>query len=324
LSGIALGAAYFVRHTQVLLAPALVILIWSNAAPRRLRLRALVVAGISALAVALPDLWYHQYAFGNWLTPESREMNLFSIAAIGDTISRLNTDLFAAREFGWLLPFLIYGTYRLVRSMRSEFAALVLWVLGLISFHLFYPALRLPDLLPEFPPLAIIAAYGAVSFTRALWDDALNWRKFAAATGFIFTLFMLIMRVWNVMPIPFGQPQPSFGYLSVSERASFDKIAAITPGDAVIGTTLNDGAIDLYAERMTFRTGEWNDSELAGFVQAMQRSGRRIFLLEDGTEASASRRELAKSYSLEEIAVLDVPLFGEVDLVPGILWEIRK
>jgi len=171
LAGGALGAAYFVRHTQMLLAPAMLVLLGWNDAPRRARVRAVMLAGLAALFVALPDLWYHHVVFGNWLTPESTELNLFSIASVGDTIAGLNANLLAAREFGWLVPFIVYGAYRLARDKRVEFVALAIWVLVLLGFHLLYPALRPRDLLSEFPPLVVVIAYGIVALMAGLWHE---------------------------------------------------------------------------------------------------------------------------------------------------------
>lgn len=323
-SGLALGAAYFVRHTQLLIVPAVGVLLWMNHAPRGWRARALVVAGLAALLVALPDLWYHQTVFGGWLTPESRELSLFSLAAIGGTVNGLGTGLLAAREFGWLLPFLLYGAYRLARQ-RVEFAALALWVLILVAFHLLYPALRLRDLLPEFPPLVIIAAYGGVAFVRALLSDARSWRQLAAATGLSATLFLLLMRVWNVLPIPFGEPQNSYGYLTAAQRAAFDQIAALTPPRAVIGATMNTGALDLYAQRETFIPDMWSPQEQSIFLAAMFREGRAVYLLDDGAGMTIMRHHLEARYELRRVAVLDVPIGSAL---PGdtsrALWEIAK
>jgi hypothetical protein len=116
----------------------------------------------------------------------------------------------------------------------------------------------------------------------------------------------------------------TFGYVTAAQRASFDRIAALTPPDAVVGSTMNDGAIDLYARRATFRPGEWNAQECARFVEVMGRERRGLYLLDDGAETSAARRELSKRYTLRLVAVLDVPLFGTVDGTPGALWEIQQ
>lgn len=325
MCGLALGMAYFVRHTQVFLVPAIFVLLWTveRNLPRGVRWRASALAGAAALLVALPDLWYHQLAFGGIFNLESTELSLFSIASIGSTISGLAVGLFAASEFGWLLFFLLYGAYRLARTRRVEFLALALWVLVLVAFHLLYPALRLRDLLPEFPPLVIATSYGIVVFITALFSGDRNWQRAAAACGLIVAMFLLLIRVWNVLPLAGSAPQPSFGYVTAAQRTSFDQIAGLTLLRAVIGSSLNTGPIDLYANRAAFHPAMWNANERDEFIVAMFREGRAVFLLDDSGETSAVRRDLATRYALRQVAVLDVPLFGVVDGTPGALWEIR-
>lgn len=323
LSGLALGAAYFVRHTQLLIVPAMCVLLLMNRAPRGWRVRALVVTALASLLVALPDLWYHQIVFGHWLIPESRELDLFSIALVGSTLERVGGDLLAAREFGWLVPFVVYGAYRLVRDKRTEFIGLAVWVLVLWGFHLLYPALRLRDLLPEFPPLVIITAFGIVVFITELWRDVSSWRAGLAAAGLIVTFFVLLIRVWNVLPIAWGEPQRSFGYLTFEQRAAFEQLASLTPPRAVIGSTLNSGAIELYAQRETFLPALWSAREQDIFFEAMFREGRSVYLLDDSAEVTTLRHQLAERYTLRQVGVLNIPLWG---MSPGdtssALWQI--
>ncbi len=319
LSGVAFGMAYFVRHTQLLLAPALVVVFWTSQS----RWRALLLSAVAALLVALPDLWYHQAVFGGVFHPESTELNLFSLASVGTTTSALGGVLFAAREFGWLAPFLIYGAYRLAREQRVMFLALASWVIVLVAFHLPYPALRLRDLLPEFPPLVVVTSYGVAAFVAALWNRRRNWQRLAAAGGWIVTLFLLLIRVWEVLPQAWSQPQPSFGYVTAAQRASFDQIAALTPPTAVVGSSLNTGPIDLYARRAAFHPAMWTPDERVAFIAEMFRENRAVYLLDDSVETSAVRRQLASRYAVRLVAVLDVPLFGAVDGAPGALWEIQ-
>lgn len=323
LSGWALGAAYWVRHTQLLLVLAIGVLLWINRAPRALRARALIAAGLSALGVALPDLCYHHLVFGNWLTPESRELDLFSLASMGTTLERIGGDLLAAREFGWLIPFFVYGAYRLTRDKRIEFIGLAVWILVLLGFHLLYPALRLRDLLPEFPPLVIITALGIVALIAEVWRNVATWRAGLAAASLVVTLFVLVIRVWNVLPIAWGEPQRSFGYLTFEQRAAFEQLASLTPPRAVIGSTLNSGAIERYAQRETFLPALWSAREQDIFFEAMFREGRAVYLLDDSAEMTTLRHQLAERYTLRRVGVLNIPLWG---ISPGdtssALWQI--
>jgi hypothetical protein len=122
--------------------------------------------------------------------------------------------------------------------------------------------------------------------------------------------------------LAWSAPQPAFGYMTSAQRASFDQIAALTPASAVIGSSLNTGPIDLFAQRAAFHPALWSAAERDAFIAAMFRAGRAVYLLDDSAETSAVRRDLATRYTLHPIAVLDVPLFGAVEGTPGALWEI--
>ncbi len=135
-------------------------------------------------------------------------------------------------------------------------------------------------------------------------------------------LLLTLTRTQFTLMRPLQPAKVTFGYVTATQRAAFDQIGALTPRDAVIGSTMNDGAIDLYTRRATFRPGDWSADELQKFIDAMRGVNRRVYLLDDGAETSAARRALAKSYSLRQITALDVPLFGVVDGTPGALYEI--
>ncbi len=337
LAGLSLGAAYFVRHTQLLLAVPMVVAVGVLA--RRNRLAFLTAIALAALVVALPDLWYHQLYLGSWLTPESHEMALFSISSVLPSLKALSDRFLAGNEFGYLIPFLLYGIIRAARDDLRRFAVLAVWLIVLVGFHLMYAAVKIRDLLPEYPAAILLAAYGMV--TLAL--DVREWARQSSepvggrgssfgslakqglvAVAIFFALLLPAMRDRMTIVRPFQPAKVTFGYVTEAQRASFDQITALTPADAIVGSTMNDGAIDLYARRATFRPGEWNAQECARFVELMMRERRDLYLLDDGAETSAARRELSRRYTLRLVAVLDVPLFGSVDGIPGALWEIQQ
>ncbi|HEX7589044.1 MAG TPA: glycosyltransferase family 39 protein [Anaerolineae bacterium] len=322
VSGCALGAAYFIRHTQVLVAPAIFILLWCSGLPRSVRWRALVVSGAGALFVALPDLWYHAVVFGGVFNVESTELSLFTLQSVISVTDLIFGQLLAAREFGWLLPFVLYGGYRMAREKRSAFAALSAWLIVLFGFHLLYPALRLRDLLPEFPALAVFASYGVVAFTAILRQDNRDVRRLAAPCGFLVALFILLIRVWNILPLPWVEAQPAYGYVTAAQRAAFEQIAVLTPTRAVVGSMGNTGPIELYGTRETFVPTLWGPGERAVFIDAMFREGRRVFLLDDDAGMTTARHELEAGYTLREVAILDVPVYSRVPDTSGALWEI--
>ncbi|MBI4786291.1 MAG: hypothetical protein HY782_04510 [Chloroflexi bacterium] len=341
------------RHTQVLMALPIVVAVWPL--PRRERLRFLMIAAAAALVVALPDLWYHQIYFGNWLAPESEELALFAWSSVLPSAAALSQRFLAGNEFGYLIPFLLYGIYRAARDDFGEFAVLAAWALVLGGFHLLYAAVKIRDLLPEYPAVILLTAYGMVALARdvSAWaaphppppiplpplllaTPLRTWltgeggggargrgvRWAVVALTIFLALLMPAMRDRLTILRPFQPAKVTFGYVMQAQRAAFDQIAALTPPEAVIGSTMNDGPIDLYARRATFRPGAWTAEEQARFIAIMQHEKRPVYLLDDGAETSAARREWATRYTLRRIAVLDVPLFGEVDGTPGAFWEI--
>ncbi len=322
LAGVCLALAYLIRHTQLLLAIPIAFILLTNNLPRATRLRALFRAGIAAMFIALPDLYYHQTSFGNWLTPESLELNLFSPSAISHTLSAFLDRFFAAYEFGWLAPFLLYGVYRLARDNRFAFLVFGFWISLLFGFHILYPALRLRDLLPEFPPVIIVTAYGIVALIQTLGRGERAWQKLAATFAIFLALCLPTLRVWNTLRLPFQSPRALFGYLTALQRASFDELSRLTPPRAVIGSTLNSGAIDLYARRESFRPVDFSATERATFIRALYREGRAVYVLNDGAGMSRVLEELSKDFTLRRVAVLDVPLFGAAEEGAGVLWEI--
>lgn len=324
VAGGALGAAYLVRHTQVLLAPVLAVAVWVLA--WRERLRFLVLSGSAAFVVALPDLWYHRLYLGGWLTPESHEMALFGVSSIATSVSALGARFFAGNEFGYLAILLLYGVARAGRDNSGRFMVLAVWLLVLAGFHILYEAVKLRDLLPEYPAVVLLTAYGMASLAR----DFRNWagqgtvRRGVAAIAIYLVLLMPAMRDRITIMRPLQPAKVTFGYVTAEQRESFDRIAALTTANSVIGSTMNDGAIDMYARRDTFRPGGWNADERGRFLQLLLAGNRPVYLLDDGTETSAARLELETSYTLQRIAVLDVPLFGNVAGTPGALYQIRE
>lgn len=341
LTGISLALAYHIRHTQVLIA--IPILLGSLHIRGRKRYQYLSATALTALLAAIPDLYYHHAYFGGWLTPESNELSLFSMSYFIPSAITLSERFFAGNEFGYLIPFLLYGIYRAARDDWRKFSVLASWIVVLVVFHLPYVAIKMRDLLPEFPAVTLLTAYGMIALARdiralsfrgseATEKSPITLQRFPApvemtwlaivAIIIFLTLLLPSMRTRLTILRPFQPVKITFGYVTAAQRASFDQIAALTPRDAVIASVMNDGPIDLYAQRATFRAGVWTPPERDAFIAAMKRAGRAIFLLEDGAEMTIAKKDLETRYRLIEIAALDVPLFGETDLSRAVLWEI--
>ncbi len=324
LAGAALGAAYDIRHTQLILAPVFMLLYGFGSSAWRQRLKASLLSGLAALCVAFPDLWYHELYLGGWLHPESEELALYSLNAIGDTANNLYQTAFAANEFGWFLPLLLYGIARMAKRVPLEFAALALWLGLALALHLPYPALRLRDLLPELPVAALFVCYGVADLTQSIVRARRMLVQLAGGLALIVVLELGLLRVWNTVPSAWQVTQPIFGYMTTSERAAFNQLAAVTPPGAVIGATLNSGAIELYAHRESFRPADWQDTERERFLQIVLEHSP-VYVLEDSRELDGPLDEMRGRYQVSQVAKLDVPLFGDgTPLAPGTLWKIES
>lgn len=348
-AGLCWGAAFFVRHTQLLIALGFVPLLLTAPFPIAARIRNAVFLGIAAFVTALPDLWYHQTYLGGWLTPESKELALFSWDSIPPTAQALSNSAFIGSEFGWLLLFIILGILSFTRRDKILSAALLLWLTAILAVHLPYPALRLRDLVAEFPILAFYASDGLVALLRTArrWLDAARavenkpankvsgsnrtrqlFRALGAFLMFL-ALELALVRVWNTVPRVAQEPPARFGGMTAQQRESFNQLAELVPSNAIIGASLNSGAIELYSRRNAFRPADWctesQCNQLESFVEIAHANEYEIYLLQDNASLAAVLDQLEPSYQVELVTTLDVPLFGTENVTEsGTLWKITK
>ena len=321
LAGICWGAAYQVRHTQLVIVLGMLPLFFYSAA----RARNFALLFSSAFIVALPDLWYHHVYLGSWLAPESQELALFAWNAIAPTFFAIGQSALVAAEFGWVCLFTILGSVLYARRARIQNIALWLWFGAALAIHLPYAALRLRDLIPQFPIVAFFTAFGIVAGARALWMHQRVWATFLAAILIFFAFELSIARVWNTLPRVLEIPPARFGAMTQAQREAFNTIARVTAQNAIVGASLNSGAVDLYAQRDAFRPADWSAQELNEFIVVTQGEGRALYVLEDNAALSRVLADLRAQYRVERVADLDVPLFGEGPIAqPGALWKISR
>jgi hypothetical protein len=311
LAGLCLGAAFDVRYTQVLLAPAVAWLLAANWRTRgwgAVMATLAVCAGAASLSVA-PVLWYHQVAFGGPFRVGSEELKLFSLASVWVTLPRMAAGLGQVREFRYALPFVVWGGVRLVQRERRAAIGALLWFAVLLAFHLLYEALRLRDLLPEFPVVALWAGVGVAEvYALAGRVRYAAWRTMARAATVLLIALLLCTDATLLLPVP-PLHYNSFGYLVATQRGSLATLAQLTPPDAVVAASLNAGAVMLYAERDIVRPGVWTEAEWQAVVQRLLHLGRPIYVLADGEEMVTPLRVLQAHYRLEPVAALSLPYF---------------
>ncbi len=328
-AGVCWGSAYFVRHTQLVIVLAFLPLIISSNTARLHKIRDFILVGVSAFLMALPDLWYHQLYLGSWFTPESQELALFSLNAIPHTLGAIGQSALIGSEFGWLAFFIILGIIFYTRREKISSIALLLWLGAVLTIHLPYAALRLRDLIPQFPILAFFASYGIAATVAALWQKQNAWAKFATPLLIFLALELMLVRVWNTLPRVTQDAQPRFGTMTQAQRASFQELAHLAPQNAIIGASLNSGAIELYAQRNAFRPADWCIEKQCGglreFVDIARGNGYEIYLLQDNASLANVFNALRDEYQIERVATLDVPLFGNEPVIDaGALWKITR
>jgi len=318
LSGLCLGIAFDIRYTQVLLAPAIALaLVWGARGFARARLGLVAICAGAAWLAAAPVLAYHWVVFGSPFVTGSDELAHFSPARLPEMAGRALGALGHYREFGLLAPPLVVGLLAAARRSRRALVVALLAFVVLFGFHALYAYLRLRDLLFLFPFLSWLAALGIVTAARAAyWAARRSSRPRAWAAlrvGLVGALSVcLVLRAMETLAMPANRGFAAFGHLTAAQRASFDRLRQLTPEDAVIGASLNSGAVELHAGRLAFRPAGWTADALVRFVDALRAAGRLVFVLDDGEAMGEALRTLRARYGLVEVARLDVPYYDAI------------
>jgi hypothetical protein len=329
-AGVALGLAFDVRYTQLMLAASIGLgLGWPGGISWRRRAWLLLLAGTGALIAASPDILYRWCVFGSPLAnPQARELTHFALANVLPTLSRMLQQLFMGPEFGLLTPFLIAGLIWQWRCDRRGFITLAGGALAVLALQLPYESLRLRDLLSLFPLLAAWTGLGLAWTWRILVNMPLQTTAMpsrlidALIVCLIFlSLLLPIVRVEPLVTRTWSPHRASFGYVTARERAALTQLTALTPSPAVIGTHLNGGAIALHSQRWPFYPGGWTEEELDCFLARMSAENVPVFLLDDGPSVRPAIDRLDVAGRLRPVTRLDVPL-PEENSSTGQLYEV--
>ncbi len=346
LAGFAFALAYWVRHTQLVLALAAPLAIWAlghplpqetptRPGPRQTLpiLLSLALFGGAAVLGALPDMVYRWRWFGGLLATETTELPLMGLQHIGPVALEMLRAVLAAGEWGYLFPLALYGIYRLAREWPRQVLVLASAFVAVLLVHLTYHSLRLRDLLSLFPLVNLAVAYGAVSFLRraraAAWDTRGAHRPHrlgrallpAAVAAWI--ILSLALARWVMIGSLWKPGWASFGYMRAEQRAAFDRLAGLTPHDAVVGASLNAGSVALYAGRDPVRPYDsWTPEEWHIFLDAMDSLGRPVYLLDDGDLMSEFIEAQRGGCVLDPVAELQVPLFYARGRETGWLYRL--
>ncbi len=311
LAGLALAAAYSARYTQLLLGPGLVAAGWLALRDGRQRRAFVVALALAALVGALPDVVFRTRAFGApWRVGGSGELESFALGALPEALGRVGGELLRPEEFGWLWLAALAGAVYAWRHSRRPLGVLAAAYLPVVVFHLWYPFLRLRDLLFLYAPLAALAALGGAAGVRWLWRRGVAGRL-AAILG------LLAVGVLRAQPLLAFQPGfYTFGGLQPAQRAALESLASLTEPEAVVACSLNSGPVELYGRRLAVRPGQvlqprtsWTTDQWLVFVEALRAEGRPLYVLVDSPELEAPLAALRARYRVERVADLEVPVF---------------
>lgn len=354
LSGICFAWAYWVRHTQLVLVLPIVlaVVLGNEARTRRLSSSAhpststtrrrssfivlpLVSFFAAALLAALPDIIYRWRVFGGLFATETTELPLMGLQHIGVVGWQMLRDALVSGEWGYLFPLALYGTYRLARERKAEAIVLGSGFLAVWLVNVTYHSLRLRDLLSLFPLLDLAVAYGAVALIsqiRSITRDEMGKQGTAHSLGSAllpaiaigWVVLSLALSRWAMVDNLWKPGWASFGYMRAEHRASFDRLAELTPRDAVIGASLNAGAVMMYTGRDAIRPYDsWTEQEWNIFLEAMHSGSRPIYLLDDGGLMAEFIEEESTHRRLTPIEELVLPLFYTRDRETGWLYRLE-
>lgn len=335
MAGLFLGWAYWVRHTQLLLALpiglAIALALQHRQPSWRQVLKALLVVFGTALVAASPDILYRWRTFGSPWAVESTELASMKIGFVGHVSRQLLRELLAAGEWGYLFPLALYGTLHLARRRRHATAVLGTAMVAIVLLHLTYRYLRIRDLASIFPLLSFFTAYGAIMLARqarVLVDQSGSQKRMGPALlgagGIGWIVLALTLSRWAVADRVWEPGWASFGYMDAEMRAAMDQIAELTPPDAVVAASLNAGAIALYSDRDPVRPYDsWSMADWDVFVGAMRQLGRQIYLLDDGRQMSQFIDRTRTRYALVQVKALSVPVYGEPGRTTGWLYSLE-
>jgi hypothetical protein len=344
LAGLCFSWAYWVRHTQLVLAlPIILAIVTGNrskshfsGSPASDRWSWYVWPSVAflgaALLAALPDIIYRWRVFGGPLATETTELHLMRVQYIGAVAWQMLRDTLAAGEWGYLFPFAIYGVYQLAKKRHGEAVVLGSAFFAVLVVHVTYRSLRLRDLLSLFPLVNLAVAFGAVSMVHHARTFARRNSK-APKLGeallpiiiISWTLVSLALARWAMIDNIWKRGWASFGYMRFENRAAFDRLTELTPPQSIIGASLNAGAIMMYTGRDAIRPYDsWTDGEWEVFVDTMLSNDRPIYLLDDGgLMAHFIERERERS-RLAPVESLKVPLFYTQDRDSGWLYRLER
>lgn len=321
IAGAAFAAGYWIRHPQLFVGAAALPIVWST---RRRWWHWAIFFGL-ALLLASPDLAYHARVFGSpWIT-ESREWHLIALDNVLPVMGGLlRSGWLRQDEFGYLWPLILIGIVCSKKLLsRGLWYGLLLGFALPLLFYLCYQPLRWRDLIPLFPWLALWAGQGLICLQRRCVSQGSGQVKILILVGTV--AWLLAVRTLPILCLPGQERIDLFGHVTAGQRQEYARLARTLPRDAVVGTGLNSGSIERYADCDSLRPAYWNEVEIGRLVTSLQSDGLAIYLLDDGEEMAELVGRLRETMPLTRVDGYAIPVMGKGGQVmdrPAILYCI--
>jgi hypothetical protein len=120
----------------------------------------------------------------------------------------------------------------------------------------------------------------------------------------------LLARSFRTLALPWRDDVITFGHVSPSQYQGYLALRTLVPENAVIGSMLNGGAIELHAERKAVHPAPWTEDELRLWVDALLTRGKPFYVLDDGEEMRQVLSHLERRFALRPIRTLALPYFA--------------
>jgi hypothetical protein len=121
---------------------------------------------------------------------------------------------------------------------------------------------------------------------------------------------LLFARSAHTLGMPWRTDTTTFGHVSRDQAREYTRLGELTPENAVIGSMLNGGAIELHSDRQAIHPTPWTDEELYAWTDALLAEGRPFYLLDDGEEMPPLLERMSPRYRLSPVSSLSLPYFA--------------
>lgn len=268
------------------LLPVAVLLAWPivQQGSRRERLVRLIAFGVPIAGAGVFTAWLNALWFGSPLNSGyGAASELYAWANVGPNLRLYGTWL-RQSQTAWMLLAVVPIVPALRRALDGRTLAIgALLLAGVLACYVGYAQFEvwwyLRFLLPAFGALMVLVAAGLVGIARLV----------AKPFGTIAAVVVLLTICASCLS--FAEREGTFGRVRDNERryAVVGSFAASLPDDAALIAVQHSGSVRFYTGRLTVRFDALESPRSQELVPALERLGRRPFLIVDDAETASVR-----------------------------------